>query len=538
MYLPKKGLLVLLVGISLVGCSRTSKNHHSREKKTLRIALPSSPNSLDPRKSADFVSPPVHFMLYEGLVRMTQDSTHEKALAEKIEISEDGLIYTFRLRNSLWSDGSLVTAFDFAYAWKTMLEPSFPCPNAYLLYPIKNAKAVKTGLVPLEELGIKALDAETFQVILEAPTPHFLDIISYCLFSPVPHKIVEKDPTWADSVNPHLVTNGAFILQENRLGDRLVFAKNPNYWDSRKVGLEGIEAYIIADELTGLKMFQQKELEFFGGFLNALPTDSIPSLQRAKKLKKNKVGATTFISFNLTQFPFTNKNIRKAFAYAINRQEIIDNITQLDEEVGTNYIASVLKGGKRLELYKDADEISAKRHLEEGLKELGCDKKGLGEITFTYTTNALQKKVAQALQAQWRDVLGIDVKMDEGDFKVQFDKFTKRDYQLGQSFLVVQFNDQMNVFERFKERTNPKNYPGWENATYISLLEKSIRAPSEVERLSLLEKAEEVMADDMPLSCVFHWNGIFLEQDYVKDFYMSPIGSIHWNRAYFDSEEP
>ncbi|MBS0585529.1 MAG: peptide ABC transporter substrate-binding protein [Verrucomicrobia bacterium] len=537
--LQKKRSIFISIALMLCSCTTIKKHDTSlmkKEEATLHIALPADPGSLDPRKNSDFISPSIHFMVFEGLVRMSPNASYELALAEKIDISEDGLVYTFHLRPSYWSDGSLVTAFDFAYAWKTMLEPTFPCPNAYLLYPIKNAFAVKTGKLAQEDLGIEALDEKTFQVTLHARTPYFLNIISYCLFSPVPHKIVEKDPKWADTAGPHFVTNGPFLLEEWRLGDKLVLKKNPTYWDRDTVGLSGVEAYIIRDENTGLKLFEKGELDYYGGFLNPIPRDSAALLKTTHLLHTQKVGATTFITFNLARFPFTNKNIRKAFAYAINRREIIENVTQLEEEVATNYVASTLKNGKQRDLYPDGAYDLAREHLRQGLEELGCDKSALNGLTFTYTGNALQKKVAEAVQAQWKEVFDLDIKMDEGDLKVQLDKFYQRDYQFGQIFLVVQFNDQMDVFQRFKEPINPKNYPGWSNPLYGELLEKSCKTSSEAERFLLLEEAEELLATEMPLSCVFHWNGVFMQQPYLKDSYMSPIGSVHWNRAYLDKK--
>ena len=160
-----KWLISLLLPLLMLSTSCQKNSCLPKESQVFRSNFPFDPPTLDPRKGADVVASTVHFMLYEGLTRMTPKSTHEPAVAEKIDISLDQLTYTFHLRNSYWSDGSPVTANDFAYAWRTMLEPSFPCPNANLLYPIKNSELVKQGKLSVNELGIHVIDDKTLEIV-------------------------------------------------------------------------------------------------------------------------------------------------------------------------------------------------------------------------------------------------------------------------------------------------------------------------------------------------------------------------------------
>lgn len=500
-------------------------------KQTFQAALPFDPLTLDPRKGGDVPTSTVNFMMFEGLTKMTPTSSHEPAVAEKIDISDDGLTYTFHLRNCYWSNQDPVTAQDFAYSWSTMLDPTFPCPNANLLYPIKNAEKVKAGALDSSTLGIKVLDDKTLEITLERPTPYFLDLTSFCVFFPVNHEIAEKNPKWSEGVNSDLVTNGPFQLSSWKRGDELVFKRNESYWEANKVLLNELKFAIISNELTVLNMFMNKDIDFASSVINTIPSDWIPSLNKTGTLKMHPVGASTFFAFNTRRGPFSNKHIRKAFAYAVDRQSIVDNITQANELVATNCVPPMLKGNKDISFFEDGATDLARDELSLGLKELGLDKSVLNNRVMHYFPNSTHKKIALALQQQWKEVLGVEIRLEEIEFKVFMDKLNKRDFDIAQAIWVVQYDDQMNILDRFKLRSNPKNYPDWENAEYISLLEESSYAKTTEERRAILEQAEALMAEEMPISCLFHWNAICLVQNYIDGFFISPVGSLHFDRV-------
>jgi len=535
--LPRFFSTICLLGIifSFGGLFVSCEKNQQQTKQVFRANFSYEPTTLDPRKGCDAITSLVHFMLYEGLTKITPKSTHELGLANKIDLSENKLIYTFHLKDTYWSNGDLVTAYDFQYAWSSMLDPKFPCPNAHLLYPIKNAESVKKGILPTEALGIAALDSHTFQVTLETPTPYFLDLTSFCVFFPVPKKIAEKDPKWADSLNPNLITNGPFSLISWRKCNEMIYVKNPNFWKKGYPKLDRVELSIINNEITALGMYQSNELDFLGCTLTSIPPDWIGKFASQGILQSKPLGATTFSTFNLNTFPFNNKNIRKAFAYAINRKDIIDNITQFDEIVATGCIPPVLKNQIDKSFYQDGNKELARKYLTLGLKELGVKKEDLNGLVLSYFSADTYKRIAQTLQEQWRSAFEIDIKLDENDFKVTMDKFNRKDYQIGLMMWMIQYNDQMGILDRFKLKKNPKNYPGWENPEYIKLLDQSAQSKNEKERVSILSKAEELITDEMPFSCIFHWNSIFLKKDTVKDIHISPIGSIHLDETYIES---
>lgn len=526
-----KWILIFLIPAGLFFTSCQNVNQKKMSKQIFRAALPFDPLSLDPRKGADVPTSTVNFMMFEGLTRMTPASSHELAAASNIRVSDDCMTYTFHLRDSAWSNGDPVTAYDFAYAWTTMLDPKFPCPNANLLYPIKNAEKVKKGVLDKSALGIRVLDDKTLEVKLERPTPYFLDLTSFCVFFPVPHKIAEKNPKWSDHVNPDLITNGPFKLVSWKKGDELIFEKNDLYWDAKSVSLDGLKFYVINNELTVLNMFLANELDFVTSLVSPIPSDWIPDLNKRGLLKTHPVGASTFFAFNTRKEPFSNKHIRKAFAFAVDRKSIVENVTQANELVATGCIPPMLKRNKDIAFFEDGAAQLAQDELKLGLQELGIDKSALNNLVMHYFPNNLHKRVALALQQQWRQALGVEITLEEVEFKVFMNKLDNRDFDIAQVMWIVQYNDQMNVLDRFKLRSNPKNYPDWENPEYVRLLEDSAYAKSDDERYTILEQAEALITEELPLSCIFHWNALYLLKDNINGFFISPVGSIHFNKV-------
>ena len=520
--------ICLLVAL-LTSCQKVDSP--MKKSKVLRLNFPYDVSTLDPRKNSDYINSTVHFILFEGLTRMMPASTHELALAKSIDLSEDKKIYTFHLKETFWSDGAPVTAYDFLYSWKSVLDPGFPAPNAHLFYPIKNAEKVKRGLLPTEELGIQALDSLTLIITLEVPTPYFLDLTSFCPFFPVPSHIAKTAQDWADRLTPLFVTNGPFLLKTLAFKSEYIFEKNPNYWDASSVKLDKIDIMVLDNELTALNLFENKELDFYGAY-NSIPSDWAAKLKQEKKLITQAFGATTFLTFNLNSFPFQNKNIRKALSLAINRQLLVDNITQCGETVATGSIPPLLKPLSKKVFFTDNDSALANQHLQLGLNELCITKTDLEKIVLSYPNNINSKRLAQAIQQQWKQALEITVRLEESEFKVLRERLVRKDYQIAFSSLVVQYNDQMNILDRFKSRNNNFNYPGFENEEYINLLNRSSCAHDSEERFSILEQAEQILTEEMPFTPLYHWNCVYLKQDRVHGLYISPIGSIHLNNIF------
>jgi len=518
----------------LVGCQKNTD--HFQSKRQLNINFTEDPATLDPRKGADFSSSSMHFFLYEGLVRLTPDGEPAPAVAESIDVSDDGLTYTFHLKECRWNTGEFITAYDFEKTWRDMLDPSFPSPNAHLLYPIKNAECVKQGRKSLDEVGFWAVDDRTFVVELQRATPYFLKLISFCVFSPVNKDISTFFTNWADEVGPNLVTNGPFMLTHWVRGGEMVLEKNHNYWDADNVNLEKIHISLINNEMTALQMYEKGDLDLMGLPYTDLPSDSIPNLRARGLVETSPAAASTVCFFNTQQWPFTNPNIRKAFAYSIDRAAIIENITQLGEQIATDTVPGALKDGKNYSYFKDNDLERARVCLEKGMQELGISREDLSKLVFMHANITIYPKIAQALQAQWRSCLGVDVKLEGYEYKTFMGKLVKRDYQFAEARWIAQYSDQINILDRFQYKESPKNYSGWFSPRYCQLLEDSFDFKDPEERLGHLERAEAIIAEEMPFTVLYHWNNVFLKKSYIKELYIYPTGGFHIQQIQFEKE--
>lgn len=512
----KNPLTALLTLLTLVLSSCTKEQPpHPRKPNTLRMNVIREPSTMDPRRGSEFIGATFHGLLFEGLTRLNSDYSVSTAQAKTIEISDDRKTYTFHLRGAKWSDGSPVTAIDFEKAWKKVLTPDFPAPNAPLFYPIKNAEEAKKGLMPLDEVGVFAVDDETLVVELKNPTPYFLKLVAFCAFFPVKHTLDNLDPSWMNRVGENYLSNGPFKLHSWKKNNEIVLEKNPFYWESAMISLEQIHVSMIKDENTVLQMYENNEIDFIGDAFSPIPSDALMKYHKKGVLKSFPSAATTAVSFNTSQFPFNNKAIRKAFAYAIDRREIVDNISQLGEEIATQIIPSCLKAKPALSYFKDSNIKKSKYHFEKGLKQLGITPEEFPILTYHYSFSDLNHKLAQTLQQQWAKNLGVKVQLQQCEHKVFLDRLVHRDYALAQMFWFAQYHDPMSVLERFKYKNNPKNYCNWENSTYTSLLEQTCSAINDKERLRLFEAAESLILEEMPLTPIYHWKTVFMAKDYV-----------------------
>lgn len=532
-----KRILLALLALVFLGscCCGTKKNF----RQTLRLNIPSEPATFDPRKGGDVVSSFFHFLLFEGLTRMNADGSTTPALAERIELSEDKLVYRFYLKDACWSDETAITAHDFEKSWKNILDPSFPSLNAHLFYPIKNAEKVKRGELPMTELGIYARDAKTFEVHLEHPTPYFLELISFCVFFPVPSNVDESNPHWAYRVPEpeQFLCSGPFILKKWKHQNEIVLVKNPHYWRNEKVQLEGISFAMVNNEMTALQMYERGELDMVGYPLASLPVDAIPKLVEKGLLHIRPTAATTFCAFNVEKPPFNNAKIRKAFSLAINRRDLVKNITQLNEPIATQAIPPILRKGKVLSFFKDGSIEEAQQLFEEGLEELGMTAEEFGEITLQYATSDANHQIVQAIQQQWINVLGVRVTLQSLEKKLLLNNLAKRNYQIAHALWAAQYNDVMNILERFKSKANVKNYPGWENAEFAQLLEESFYEEDLDKRLAVLEKAEQIFLEEMPIAPLYHVTAGFMTKPHIRNFGMGLLGNGYFEQITMNSEK-
>jgi oligopeptide transport system substrate-binding protein len=502
-----------------------------KEPQVLRMNLHSEPPTADPGIAEDTTSGAIILATFDGLTRIGDDDKPHEAIAEKIDVSPDLLTYTFHLRDAKWSNGDPVTAHDFEYAWKRALDPKTASNYAYQLYYIKNGEKFNKGEIKdASQVGVKALDDKTLEVKLENPTPYFLELTAFRTYFPVNKKVVEANPKWANEAATH-VGNGPFKIESWEHKSKLVLVKNENYWDKDAVKLDRIEFSMVEDENTELSMFENGELDWAGAPMSDLPTDARPALKQSGKMITEPIAGTYWYKFNTEKPPFNNVKIRKAFAYAINRQAIIDNITQADQKPAMGAVPPSM-ALKPDGYFKDNDVETAKKLLAEGMKELGISK--LPPITLSYNTSEGHKKIAEAIQDQWKKSLGVEVKLENKEWKVYLEDLHQGKFQIGRMGWLGDFNDPINFLELYKDKDGGNNDTRWEHPKFKELLNKSAVEPDPEKRKAILAEAEAILMDEMPIAPIYFYTQSYVKKDYVKGVQLTGLGDVDWKWAYIE----
>lgn len=479
----------LFIRQSIEECKRKIK--HLR---TLRLNFQDWSYSLDPRLGGDTLSTVLLKTLYEGLTRKGKDGLLSLAVAEKASVSKDLKTYTFKLRECYWSNGNRIVAYDFEYAWKKVLSPHFSTPFAYLFYPIKNAKAVKEGSLPIDEAKISALDESTLSVELETPSSYFLELLLHPLFSPINHRVDQQHPNWCSQDGAKYVCNGPFYLRKaDAQWGCYELVKNPCYWDISAIDLDEI-ILLKANSQTALEMFVKDEIDWIGRPLR--PWEASFAQAGSDIESYNSVGIYWYV-FNNQTFPFHNKNLRKAIAHAIDRKELADlqygsgspSITPLP-------LTHTQHGSKAV---PDRNPELARQYFNQALKELGITDKEFPTITLIHTQAEVRDSIAYLVKTQIETALGIRCQIEGYSWEKLFDKMTKGEYQIGAMGWTAIVDDPLYTLNIFKNRHDKINFAKWENSTFCELLNAADQELDRTKRQQYLADAEALLIEELPV---------------------------------------
>ncbi|MET3289990.1 UNVERIFIED_CONTAM: oligopeptide transport system substrate-binding protein [Brevibacillus sp. OAP136] len=494
----------------------------------LRWTISGEPPTMDPGIATESDSMDMINACFEGLTSYDLKGQLDNAVAESFTNSPDYTKFTFKIRkDAKWQNGDPVTAHDFEYALKRNLDPKTASGYAYQLYYLKGGEEYNTGKGKAEDVGVKAVDDYTLEFTLKSPTPFFRELTQFTTLFPLHQKTVESNPKWASDPKT-IIGNGPFVLDTWEHKTKMVFTKSPTYWDKDHVKLDRIEISMIEDNNTALSMFEGGESDWGGYPATGLPADAIPKIKEEGKLMVADNPGTQSVIFNTTKPPFNNKKIRQAFSYAINRQEIIDNILQTGVPAAYGWVPTSM--GLKPDGYFKEDPVKAKELLAEGMKELGL--KEFPEVTYSYNTSDIYKKTAEALQDQWRKNLGVNVKLYNTEWKVYNDNVHNANYDMGRFLWGADFNDPINFLEMFRDKTGGNNNPKWENAQFKELIDKSYQETDPAKRKQILLDAETILMDEMPLAPINFRGNPYVKNDRVKDFIIFPLGGAYYKYAY------
>lgn len=519
------GKLLSLFLLLLTSFACQGGSEQKRDGQELRLNIHTEPPTLDPRRATDCVSIFVIKQCQEGLMQRGHDGKPKPGLAERFEVSAEGTLYTFYLRDAAWSDGKPLTAHDFERSWKTLLDPTFPSEQAFELYLLKNGKAAKENKAPLESVGVKALDAKTLRIELEHPAPYFLSLITIHPFFPIP-----------DPFDPY-ISSGPFRLKQWRHFDELTLEKNPSYWDAEKVRLETVHLCVIEDDQTELNLFESGQLDWAGHPFSNLPNDALPELHKRYTIHNLPLDATYLYSFNTQAYPFTNVNFRKALSLAIDRQTIVTNIGMSGQIPSTGLVPPTMWDEQPAPYFEEnlerAQELFAK-----ALDELGTTIEKLPPITISYNTMIGHHKIAQAIQQQWKRAFGLDVQLQNKEWKVFLDDVGHGNFQVARGGSSASIDDPIDFLDTFIYPTSNRNVSNWGNPEYTRLITLAKHTNDAKVRLQILRDAEKLLISEMPIAPIYTYRGTFISKPYVKNVYISHLGDMDIKHAYIEYDSP
>ncbi|MCW6664842.1 peptide ABC transporter substrate-binding protein [Aerococcaceae bacterium NML191219] len=525
----KKGLALGAALLSLsTFTSVVSPVVFAQAEQVLNLSITSEPPTADPGKATDSTSGALVRNVFEGLVRPDKDGKLSPAVAESWEVSEDGKVYTFKLRpEAKWSNGDPVKASDFEFAWKRVLNPDTAAEYATQLYLIEGAEAYNTGKGKPEDVGVKALDDTTLEVKLKAPTAYFLELTSFYTFYPVHQATVEANEDWANDAGDNYVTNGPFSLASWNHDVDYQLVKNEQYWDAENVQLNEVNVQMIESEATANAQFQNGDLDYIGSPYQTPSLDAIDTYKEKGQLKIEPLAGVYWYKVNTTDKVMSNVNLRKALALAMDRQGLVENVTKGGQIPALGIVPPTMDGFKEDRGYfKDGDFESAKEYLAKALEELGLKEAKELTLKLSINTSEAHSAIAQYFQEGWSKNLGINVEIDNSEWQVYLEKISNLDYQLGRLGWIGDYNDASTFLGMYATADDGNNDTGWENPEYKALLEEAAVETDVAKRLDLLVKAEGVFMNELPVLPVYYYTSNFVHQDKVKNMKPDSLGNV------------
>ncbi len=522
---------------TLCSCTQPSNVETALDEQILHFGLGSEPQYFDPHLATSVAAHNIISALLEGLV--SEDPKTLKpipGIAQSWEISDDGKIYTFTLReNSRWSNGDPVTAHDFVYSFHRILNPNLGAQYASMLYPLKNAKPLHLGLKSSEdyELGAKALSDHLLELTLEYPIPYFLELLNHYSWFPVHQPTIEKfdayekiGTAWTKPMN--FVGNGPFCLRNHHINSVIEVAKNESYWDAKNVRLQGIRFYPIEEVYT-------EERAYRTGFLHltqSVSTDRIDFLREKYpgELHSEPYLGTYFYRFNNKIPPFNDQRVRRAFSLAIDRKRLVEKVLQGGQSPATTFTPPGTGGFyPNASLHFDPNE--AKSLLNSYLQEKGMDK--LPPIELTYNTSEGHKKVAEALYGMWKDILGVEIHLLNMEWKVFLSTVAKGEFTLARAGWIGDYIDP-HTFLQMWRTGDGLNMTGWSNDLYDNALQKAETSISQEERWANFQICEDLLAKDSPILPLYFYVHLTLRHPSVKGWYPTLLDHHPYKYVYLE----
>lgn len=549
----------VLASSSLIGCgNKGDKKSDNTKKATNNLGEKDSdqtynicghePDSLDPGTSGSDNAWSPQGLLYEGLTRLTPTEDGigkiDPGVAEKWDMSKDGLKYTFHLRkDAKWSDGKRLTAKDFEYSWKRIVDPKTGAPyQAVFNGIVKNAAEIGENKKKIDELGVKAVDDYTFEVTLDKPCGYFMELTYFAVLKPVRKDVIEKHGKKYGTEADELIGNGAYTLKEWVHKNKMVFTKNNNYWDNGNVFLNQINWKMIRDENAKMQAYQTGEIDS----VFVVDAEWIKKFKEdPESIYENHVGNNLdYFILNFKNKYFANEKIRKAMAISFSREGFIDVVANglgkatyglIPDSInidGTPYTKMV--DNQFVKKIMDENKDPKKLFLE-GLKEVGAeqDPNKISFRIYTRGTSEQDKQEAEYYQQQWKENLGVNIKIEQMDYNIMYDKVAAGNFDIGLAGWFADWNDPSSYLDNHNSDTGYYKTTGWVNKKYNEKVLKAKETIDAKERAKLYGEAEKILIyDDTAIIPIYFGKTSTFMKKYIKNYHKSNFGFGDYKGVY------
>lgn len=509
------------------------------EGKILSVQVGPDPETIDPALNSAVDGGNMLLHSFECLLAVDQDGKLIPGQAESWETSEDGLTWTFHLRDGLkWSDGSDLTAKDFEYSWKRVCDPMVAAPYAEtVLGMVEGFSSAIAG--NLDDLQVVATDDKTLTVTLSAPCSYFGSLAAFATLSPVQQATVEANgDAWATSAETY-ITNGPFYISEWVPGSHILMSKNPNYWNADAIKLAGIKWNLIEDANASYSAYQTGEVLM----IKDVPTEEIPSLTGSSDFYVDPIIGTYYLSLNTQREPFTDAKVRKALSLAIDREYVANTLMQGTYSPAYNFMgpgwidtdgSQFMDNANGGQTYISTDYEANLEEAKQLLADAGYpDGEGLPAITYSTNDAGYHKVVAEYLQQAWAEI-GVELNVDV----VEWASFTPMrrngDYDASRNGWVGDYSDPSNMLDLLYS-SNGNNDGKFNNADYDAAMDISRTTLDAAERSEALHKAEDILMEETACIPVAYYNDFWLQSDKITGSWHSPYG--YWYFMYADIAE-
>ena len=521
-------MTTLLVSLGLAACGGNSTSTStSGNQQSLTITTFGELATLD---SADYDDVPSSDMLgqiFEGLYRVTKDNKVELGMAaEEPTVSADGLVYTFKLRDAKWSDGSAVKAQDFVFTYRKLVNPQ-EGHVAQSADVFKNAKKIRSGELPVEELGVKALDDKTLEITLENPAPYLPKLLTGSRFLPQSEKVAKEKGEGYGSSADSIVTNGPFKL-EGWTGSELSWklVKNDGYWDAANVQLQNVTVNVSKEVATSVQLFDGKQVQYTT--ISEQFVDQYKTQPTYHAIPKATMG---YMNFNVERKITGNKHFRRAIAMAYDKAALVNNVLK-DGSIVSNGL--VPKGfAENPETGKDYVEDRGDLltyNVEEAQKELALAKQELGmdtiEVTLLTSDAGSAKVVGEYLQAQiQKNLPGVTLNIKSVPLKNRLELQRADDFDFFFGTWAPDYQDPVNFLEQYVTGGGI-NFGNYSSEAYDKAVAevKTTYATKPAERYKQMIAAEKIVMDDVAIAPIYQASQSYLLAENVDGFEVLPFG--------------